>query len=137
MAESARESKAVTLLDRSVADALRSWAAPLGCPVAFLESPRTRSLTRVEPDDRCIRTFVRGDVAVVSLPCPDAIESERDLEPIDVDDLLAMTQDDAPLGAASTASNKVGKELHRLKQRRQPWQISNTRSSSVNSFASS
>jgi GNAT superfamily N-acetyltransferase len=99
MAELARESKDVTLLDRSVADALRSWAAPLGCPVAFLESPRTRSLTRVEPDDRCIRTFVRGDVALVSLPSPDASESERDLEPMDVDDLLAMTQDDAPLGA--------------------------------------
>src|SRR5579859_6629043 len=29
------------------------------------------------------------------------------------------------------ASNNVGKELHRLKQRRQPWQMSKTRSSSL------
>src|SRR5580698_3168588 len=35
------------------------------------------------------------------------------------------------------ASNSVGNELHRLKQRRQPWQMSNTRSSSLVSSSSS
>ena len=38
---------------------------------------------------------------------------------------------------ASIASKSVGNELHRLKQRRQPWQMSKTRSSSFSSAASS
>ena len=44
--------------------------------------------------------------------------------------VLAAT---SPSAVASTASNRVGKALHRLKQRRQPWQMSNTRSSSFSS----
>src|SRR6185312_14664583 len=43
----------------------------------------------------------------------------------------------SPVSVASTASKSVGKELHRLKQRRQPWQMSKTRSSSFWSAASS
>ena len=38
----------------------------------------------------------------------------------------------SPVEELSTASNRVGKDLHRLKQRRQPWQMSKTRSSSLN-----
>jgi hypothetical protein len=43
----------------------------------------------------------------------------------------------SPLGVASTASNKVGNALQRLKQRRQPWQMSKMRDSSESSAAAS
>ena len=39
----------------------------------------------------------------------------------------------SPLSDSSTKSNKRGKESHRLKQRRQPWHISNTRRISASS----
>jgi len=43
----------------------------------------------------------------------------------------------SPVGPLSIRSNRRGKESHRLKQRRQPWQISKTRSISFSSAASS
>ena len=43
----------------------------------------------------------------------------------------------SPLSDSSTRSNKRGKESHRLKLRRQPWQISNTRRISTSSASAS
>ena len=48
-----------------------------------------------------------------------------------------LTPSSSSVGEASTRSNRRGKLSHRLKQRRQPWQMSNTRRSSASSFASS
>ncbi|MES2523721.1 MAG: GNAT family N-acetyltransferase [Gemmatimonadota bacterium] len=66
------------LAPRSVADALRSIAAPLGCPVGFLETARVMSFTRRNSEDTFVRTFLRGETAVVSAPHGDACQLELD-----------------------------------------------------------
>src|SRR5471032_1940122 len=47
------------------------------------------------------------------------------------------TPSSSPVGPLSIRSNSRGKESHRLKQRRQPWQMSKTRSISFSRAASS
>src|ERR1700687_653254 len=48
-----------------------------------------------------------------------------------------FTPSTSPLGEASTRSNNRGKLSQRLKQRRQPWQMSKTRRISASSFVGS
>ena len=47
------------------------------------------------------------------------------------------TAANSPLEVASIRSNRRGKLSQRLKQRRQPWQMSNTQRNSVSSFSAS
>ena len=78
------------LADRSIADALRSCAMPLGCPVGFLERHRVATVERLPDDQRVVRTFVRDAVGVVSVPCED--EVDLGLDPSDVQELIALTR---------------------------------------------
>src|ERR1700722_4315359 len=48
-----------------------------------------------------------------------------------------VTSDNSSFGLVSIRSNRRGKESQRLKQRRQPWQMSKTRRISASSFAGS
>ncbi len=47
------------------------------------------------------------------------------------------TLSSSPVLAASIRSNRRGKDSHRLKQRRQVWQMSKTRRSSASSLSAS
>jgi len=83
--------------DRSIADALRSYALPLGCPVGFLEQPRTVRLQRPVDDGGHICTFARGDVGVVSLPA--AAPFVPLVGDATIADLLDATRGDLPQGS--------------------------------------
>lgn len=83
------------LLDRSVADALRSYALPLGCPVGYLQEPRVVAHARAHGDDPDIHTFVRGGVGLVSLPDAGQLEIELD----EIEELVALTRQDDAIGA--------------------------------------
>jgi GNAT superfamily N-acetyltransferase len=80
----------VALADRSVAEALRSCAMPLGCPVGFLERHRVATVERLRGDQPVVRTFVRDAIGLVSVP----FEGECDLglDPTDVQDLITLTR---------------------------------------------
>lgn len=85
------------LAPRSVADALRSAAMPLGCPVGYLERPRVARLTRQACADPVVRTFAREQVGVVSSPdvagWPSALDDEA------VQELLALTRNETRPGS--------------------------------------
>lgn len=87
----------VSLAVSSVTVALRAAAETLGCPVEHLDEPRVTTVTRPEPDDRSIRTFVRGDTSVVSLPSAD--DWELDVEPQEIDALIGFTRREVPAGS--------------------------------------
>lgn len=87
----------VALADRSIADALRSCAMPLGCPVGFLERHRVASVERVGDDEMVVRTFVRDAVGVVSVPCDE--EVDLGLDPADVQELITLTRLEAAPGS--------------------------------------
>ncbi|WP_373069605.1 GNAT family N-acetyltransferase, partial [Gemmatimonas sp.] len=87
----------VALADRSVADALRSCAMPLGCPVGFLERHRVASVERLGDDEPVVRTFVRDAVGVVSVPCDE--EVDLGLDPADVQELITLTRLEAAPGS--------------------------------------
>ena len=53
--------------------------------------------------------------------------SATDLKPAE------STESSSPVSASSTRSKRRGKESQRLKQRRQPWQMSKTRRVSASS----
>ena len=53
---------------RSVADALRSYAMSLGCPVGYLERQRVATVERHGDEQRVVRTFVRDGAGLVSVP---------------------------------------------------------------------
>jgi len=91
--ETARKSPA----ERSIADALRSCAVPLGCPVGYLESPRVSRHRRPGNDHGDILTFSRGEVGVVSLPSAEHLECS--LDDAAIDELLEVTRRDVPVGA--------------------------------------
>ncbi len=79
-----------SLAKRSVADALRSCAIPLGCPVGFLERHRVASVERRGDDEQVVRTFVRDAVGVVSFPNEDG--GDLGFDSSDVQELLSLTR---------------------------------------------
>ena len=86
-----------SLADRSVAEALRSCAMPLGCPVGYLERHRVATVERLCDDQRVVRTFVRDAVGLVSLPCEEAVD--LGLDPADVQELISLTRLEASPGS--------------------------------------
>ncbi|WP_310570831.1 GNAT family N-acetyltransferase [Gemmatimonas sp.] len=86
-----------SLATRSVADALRSCAMPLGCPVGFLERHRVATVQRLGDDQPVVRTFVRDAVGLVSVPCEDEID--LGLDPSEVQELIAITRLEASPGS--------------------------------------
>ena len=81
---------------RSVADALRSYAMSLGCPVGYLERQRVATVERHGDEQRVVRTFVRDGVGLVSVPSG---EEELGLEPAEVEALLSLTRLEASPGS--------------------------------------
>lgn len=79
-----------SLAERSVADALRSCAMPLGCPVGFLERHRVATVERLCDPEPVVRTFVRDVVGLVSVPCEDDVG--LGLDPAEVQELIALTR---------------------------------------------
>ena len=78
------------LAERSVAEALRSCAMPLGCPVGFLERHRVATVERLRGDQLVVRTFVRDAIGLVSVPCEG--ECDLGLDPTEVQDLITLTR---------------------------------------------
>lgn len=85
------------LLERTVADALRSYAGVLGCPVGYLETSRVRRHIRRTSSDDLIHTFSRDGIEIVSLPGDTEIAPAIAHE--DVDELLAITRAERVPGA--------------------------------------
>jgi predicted GNAT family acetyltransferase len=85
------------LTERSVAEALRSCAMPLGCPVGYLERHRVATVERLCDEAAVVRTFVRDSVGLVSVPCED--EFELGLDPADVQELISLTRLEAAPGS--------------------------------------
>ncbi len=96
MSNSSKDLRA-SLADRSVADALRSCAIPMGCPVGFLERHRVATVERMCDDEPVVRTFVRDAVGVVSVPCEE--EVDLGLDPAEVEELLSLTRLEAAPGS--------------------------------------
>ena len=92
------------LAERTIAEALRSLAMPLGCPVAYLEQQRAALVQRLCAEEASsppvVRTFVRHDVGLVSLPCAD--QMPLTLDPADVQELIAFTRLEAEPGTKLT-----------------------------------
>jgi len=86
-----------SLADRSVAEALRSCAMSLGCPVGYLERHRVATVERLVADQRVVRTFVRDGVGLVSVPCKEEID--LGLAPADVEELISLTRLEASPGS--------------------------------------
>lgn len=82
--------RAPSLSDRSVADALRSYAIAFDCPVGYLEPPASRRQWRRRSGDDAIHTFTRGNVELVSLPPVQQPGLALDID--DLDDLLSLTR---------------------------------------------
>jgi hypothetical protein len=95
--EASTRPDAPLLLERTLADALRTYAGTLGCPVGFLERPRVRRHHRRTSADRTIHTFARGDIELVSLPGDEDIAPS--IAPEDIEELLALTRAEADPGA--------------------------------------
>ncbi len=86
----------MSLAQRSVSDALRSWALLLDCPVGYLEEQRVDWLERDSSDAPFVMTFVRGHVGLVSLPNADS--RDFDLESDELQSLLAITRAETHVG---------------------------------------
>ncbi len=86
-----------SLAERSVADALRSCAMPLGCPVGFLEHHRVASIARMCDTEPVVRTFVRDAIGLVSVPCEE--EVDLGLDPSEVQELISLTRLEAAPGS--------------------------------------
>ncbi len=97
MSDRSIDSAPVLLAKRSVADALRSWAIPLGCPVSYLERTSVVSVERDVADEREVRIFSRGETAVVSMPSADA--RDFDLGNDEINELVELTRGDAEPGS--------------------------------------
>ncbi len=90
----------MSLANRSVNDALRSWAELLHCPLGYLESPRVACVERETTDDAeaaIVMTFTRDAVGLVSLPSGDA--RHFDLDANELQELIAMTRAESKPGA--------------------------------------
>ena len=70
---------------------------PLGCPVGYLERHRVTTVERLGGDERVVRTFVRDEVGVVSVPCEE--DMDLGLDPVDVQELIALTRLEASPGS--------------------------------------
>lgn len=97
MSDHATEFSSRMLAPRSIADVLRSCAAPLGVPVGYLEMQRVAAVSREAEDVPEVRTFARGAVALVSLPNMD--EYTLDLDEQAVQELIALTRNEATPGS--------------------------------------
>ena len=97
MSDLSIDAKSVMLAKRSVADVLRSWAVPLGCPVSYLERQGVVSVERDVDEEREVRIFTRGDLAVVSMPSADA--RDFDLGNNEINELVELTRRGAEPGA--------------------------------------
>ena len=87
-----------SLADRSVAEALRSCAMSLGCPVGYLERQRVSTVERHGDEQRVVRTFVRNGVGLVSVPSGEE-DVDLGLEPAEVEELLSLTRLEASPGS--------------------------------------
>ena len=96
MSNSSKDLRA-TLTPRSVAEALRSCAMPLGCPVGYLERHRVATIERLCDEAPVVRTFVRHAVGLVSVPCEDDVGFG--LDPAEVEELIALTRREALPGS--------------------------------------
>lgn len=85
------------LTERSIAEALRSLAMPMGCPVGFLERHRVATVERLRDEQPVVRTFVRDSVGLVSVPCEQVVELQ--LDPADIQELIALTRLEAASGS--------------------------------------
>jgi len=97
MRDVSREHRAPGLAERTVGEALRSFAQIMGCPVAYLERPRAVTVERLHDPQPVVRTFLREAIGVVSLPNPQAVSLA--LDPAQVQELLALTRQDVAAGA--------------------------------------
>ena len=70
---------------------------PLGCPVGYLERHRVTTVERLGGDERVVRTFVRDEVGVVSVPCEE--DMDLGLDPVEVQELIALTRLEASPGS--------------------------------------
>lgn len=86
-----------SLAERSVAEALRSIAMPLGCPVGYLERHRVATVERLCDEQPIVRTFVRDGVGLVSLPCEELVDLS--LDPAEVQELISLTRLEASPGS--------------------------------------
>ena len=101
MPELSIESAPVLLTKRSVADALRSWAITLGCPVSYLEQARVVSVQREFVEgEREVRIFTRGESAVVSMPS--AAARDFALGDDEINELVELARSDAAPGTVVT-----------------------------------
>lgn len=78
------------LAERTIAEALRSFAMTLGCPVAYLERPRVAVVQRLADALPLVRTFTREQVGVISLPSEEEVPLM--LDPAEVQELIALTR---------------------------------------------
>jgi GNAT superfamily N-acetyltransferase len=85
-----------SLTDRSVADALRSYAMSLGCPVGYLERQHVATVERQGDEQQVVRTFVRDGVGLVSVLSG---AEELGLKPAEVEALLSLTRREASPGS--------------------------------------
>jgi len=92
-----REHRSPGLAERTVGEALRSFAQIMGCPVAYLERPRAVTVERIHDPQPVVRTFLREAIGVVSVPSPHAVALA--LDPAQVQELLALTRQDVAAGA--------------------------------------
>ena len=85
-----------SLAHRSVADALRSYAMSLGCPVGYLERQHVATVERQGDEQQVVRTFVRDGVGLVSVLSG---AEELGLKPAEVEALLSLTRREASPGS--------------------------------------
>jgi len=85
-----------SLAHRSVADALRSYAMSLGCPVGYLERQHVATVERQGDEHQVVRTFVRDGVGLVSVLSG---AEELGLKPAEVEALLSLTRREASPGS--------------------------------------
>lgn len=95
--QNSSKSLRATLADRSVAEALRSCAMPLGCPVGYLERHRVATIERLCGEAPVVRTFVRDAVGLVSVPCEEQVD--LGLDPAEVQELISLTRLEALPGS--------------------------------------
>ncbi len=92
-----RDSLQATLAERSIADALRSWALPLGCPMGYLQHQRSATVEREWDKEPVVRTFTRDGVGLVSVPSADALDLA--LDEAETETLLSLTRREARPGS--------------------------------------
>ncbi len=90
MTQQSTDSGSATLGKRTIADALRSLASWLHCPVSKLEHPHCVAVARQDSAERTVHVFERAGAGVVSLPSPD--DRDFDLEHDEVATLIDLAR---------------------------------------------